>query len=58
MKMPNDEYEKYKKLVSGWSGGKDDLQRVYDEIFYKYEDAHDCLVEIDKQQSKWTMDLH
>ncbi len=58
MKMPSDEYQKYKNLVADWSYGKDDLQRVYDEIFYKYEDAHECLKEIDKQQTKWTMNLH
>ncbi len=58
MKMPNDEYEKYKRLVSDWSGDKEDLQRVYDEIFYRYEDAHEVLRDIDKCQSKWVMDLH
>ena len=58
MKMPNDEYVDAKKIVYDWPYDKEALQRFYDDIYYKYEDGHECLVEIDKQQTKWTMNLH
>ena len=58
MKMSNDEYVNYKHMVRDWQGDKEQLQRLYDEIYRKYDDAPEWLPEIDKQQSRWVMNLH
>lgn len=43
MNMPSDEYNKISREVADWSGSKDALQRLYDEIYYKYDDGHEIL---------------
>jgi hypothetical protein len=58
MKMTNDQYVSYKHRVRDWKGTKEGLQRLYDEIYYTFEDAPEWLPEIDKQQTSWVMNLH
>ncbi len=58
MNMPSDEYNKMIKVISNWSGDKDGLQRLYNDIYYKYEDGREMLRRLDVYQRKWTMDLH
>ncbi len=58
MNMPSDEYNKMIKVISNWSGDKDGLQRLYNDIYYKYEDGGEMLRRLDVYQRKWTMDLH
>ena len=58
MKMPASEYNDLIKVIRDWKGDKESLQRLYDDIYYKYEDAKDNLYYLDKYQTKWTMNLH
>lgn len=58
MRMPSRDYDDYRELISNWRGDKSGLQRVYDEIFYKYDDGREMLRRLDSYQHSWTMDLH
>lgn len=59
MKMPASEYNDFYKVVRDWSGSKEALQRLYDEVYYKYDDGAEILRRVDSMyQRKWTMDLH
>ena len=58
MKMPDREYNEVMKLIRSWSGTKEALQRLYDEIYYKYDDGREMIRRLDSYQSKWTMNLH
>ena len=58
MRMPSRYYDDYRELISNWRGDKNGLQRVYDEIFYKYDDGREMLRRLDSYQHSWTMDLH
>lgn len=58
MRMPDSEYNRVYKVVRDWSGSKEGLQKLYDEIYYEYDDGADMLYRIDKYQTKWTMNLH
>ena len=59
MKMPASEYNDFYKIVRDWSGSQDALQRLYDEVFYKYDDGAEILRRVDSMyQRRWTMNLH
>lgn len=59
MKMPASEYNDFYKIVRDWSGSKEALQRLYDEVYYKYDDGAEILRRVDSMyQRRWTMDLH
>lgn len=58
MKMPDNEYNSMMRLIKEWTGTKEQLQKMYDEIYYKYDDGAEMLRRLDKYQSKWTMNLH
>lgn len=58
MKMSTNDYYKYREIIRDWHYDKEGLQRLYDEIFYKYEDGAEMLRDLDKYNSHWTMDLH
>ncbi len=58
MKMPSNEYNSLIRLISEWSGTKEELQRIYDNIAFKYDDGPEMLYWLDKHQRKWTMYLH
>ena len=58
MNMPSSEYNELYKRVRDWSGSKEGLQRLYDDIYYKYDDGKEIIRRLDSYQSKWTMDLH
>lgn len=58
MNMPSSEYNRLIDVVRNWSGTKEGLQKLYDEIYYSYDDGRDMIRRLDSYQSKWTMDLH
>lgn len=58
MKMPDKEYNETMHMIRSWSGSKEALQRLYDDIYYKYDDGREMIRRLDQYQSKWTMDLH
>jgi len=58
MRMPDAEYNRLYKVVRDWTGSKEGLQKLYDEIYYEYDDGADMLYRIDKYQTKWTMNTH
>ena len=58
MRMPDREYNELMRLIRSWSGTKEGLQRLYDEIYYKYDDGREMIRRLDTYQSKWTMNLH
>ena len=58
MKMPDSEYNNYMKMIQNWSSSKEALQKLYDEIYYKYDDSKEMLYRLDKYQTKWTMNTH
>lgn len=58
MKMPDREYNEIMHMIRSWSGSKEALQRLYDDIYYKYDDGREMLRRLDQYQSKWTMNLH
>ena len=58
MRMPDREYNEVMRLIRSWSGSKESLQRLYDEIYYKYDDGREMIRRLDTYQSKWTMNLH
>ena len=58
MNMPSSEYNELYRRVRDWSGSKEALQRLYDEVYYKYDDGREILRRVDSYQSKWRMDLH
>ena len=58
MRMPDNVYNDLLHKIKEWRGSKEELQRLYDEIYYKYDDGADMLRRLDKYQSKWTMNLH
>ncbi len=47
MKMPASEYNTFYRVVRDWSGTKEDLQRLYDEVFRAYEDGHEILERVE-----------
>ena len=58
MKMPDREYNEIMYMIRSWSGSKEALQRLYDEIYYNYDDGREMIRRLDQYQSKWTMNLH
>lgn len=59
MKMPASKYNDFYKVVRDWSGSKEALQKLYDEVYYKYDDGAEILRRVDSMyQRRWTMDLH
>ena len=58
MNMPSREYSEVCERVRDWKGTKEQLQRLYDEIFEKYDDGREMLRRIDTYQHQWTMNLH
>ena len=59
MKMPASVYNDFYKVVRDWSGNKEALQRLYDEVYYKYDDGAEILRRVvSMYQRKWTMDIH
>ena len=58
MNMPSNEYNRLIDVVRNWSGTKEGLQKLYDEIYYSYDDGRDMIRRLDSYQSRWTMDLH
>ena len=58
MNMPSSEYNDLYRRVRDWNGTKESLQRLYDDIYYKYDDGREIIRRLDSYQSKWTMDLH
>ena len=57
--MPASEYNDFYKVVRDWSGSKEALQKLYDEVYYKYDDGAEILRRVDSMyQRRWTMDLH
>jgi len=58
MRMPDAEYNRVMRVIKDWSLSKEALQKLYDEIYYSYDDGSDMLRRLDCYQSKWTMNLH
>ena len=58
MKMPDKEYNEIMYRIRSWNGSKEALQRLYDDIYYKYDDGREMIRRLDQYQSKWTMNLH
>ena len=58
MNMPSDEYNRMIDLVRNWNGTQEGLQKIYDDIYYSYDDGRDMIRRLDSYQSKWVMDLH
>ena len=58
MNMPSSEYNELIKRIRDWNGSKEGLQRLYDDIYYKYDDGKEIIRRLDSYQSKWTMNLH
>ena len=59
-KMTQSEYNSYKALVESIArnGSKEQLQRLYDEIYLKYDDGSWCCRMLDGYQSRWSVDTH
>lgn len=47
MNMPSSEYNDFYRVVADWSGSKEALQRLYDEIARKYDDGHEILERVE-----------
>ena len=58
MKMPDSEYNSLKRLISDWKGTKEEHQMICDKVAWIYDDGPEMLRRLDKNQSKWSMDLH
>lgn len=58
MNMPSSEYNELIRRIRDWNGSKEGLQRLYDDIYYKYDDGKEIIRRLDSYQSKWTMNLH
>ncbi len=59
MNMPAREYNEFYRIVRDWNGSKEGLQKLYDEVYYKYDDGAEILRRVDSlYQRKWTMNLH
>jgi len=58
MNMPNDEYYKMREIISEWRGTQESLQKLYDEIYYKYDDGAEMLRRLDSYQRQYSMNLH
>ena len=58
MNMPSSKYNEFYKIVRDWEGSKEGLQRLYDEVYYEYDDGREMLRRVDPYQSKYRMDLH
>ena len=58
MRMPDAEYNRVMRMIKDWNLSKEALQKLYDEIYYSYDDGSDMLRRLDTYQSKWTMNLH
>ena len=59
MRMPDSEYNTImREIKDGRWNNKEALQRLYDEIYYKYDDGAEMIKRLDSYQSKWTMNLH
>lgn len=58
MRMSTREYENYRELISNWRGSKEGLQRIYDEIYYRYDDGREMIRRLDCYQRQYTMNLH
>lgn len=59
-KMSQSEYNEYRKLVEDIAhhGTKEELQRLYDEIYRNYDDGSWCCKMLDDYQTNWTMNTH
>ncbi len=58
MNMPSDKYNEFYRIVRDWNGTKEGLQKLYDEVYYSYDDGAEMIRRADAYQSKWSMDLH
>lgn len=58
MRMPDSEYNNYLHIIRDYTGSKEALQAMYDEICMKYDDGKDLLYRLDQYQSKYVMNLH
>lgn len=59
MNMPAREYNEFYRVVRNWSGSKEGLQKLYDDVYYKYDDGAEILRRVDSMyQRRWTMNLH
>jgi len=60
MNMPSSEYNEFWRIVRDWSGSREELQRLYDEIARKYDDGPELLRRVDSlHQTRFSdMNLH
>lgn len=60
MNMPGSDYNEFYRIVRDWTGSREELQRLYDEVYRKYDDGHEILVRVDSMyQRKFSgMNLH
>lgn len=58
MKMTDSEYNSFLKIISNWTGTKEELQALYDRIAATYDDASELLRRLDQNQYKWRMNTH
>ncbi len=58
--MSQSEYDNYRKQVEyiARNGSQEELQRLYDEIWRKYDDGSWCCKMLDDYQTNWTMNTH
>ena len=58
MDLPGSEYNRLMRSISQWTGTKEELQALYDQIARSYDDGAEMLRRLDAYQSKWRMNLH
>ena len=58
MKMPDSEYNDFYRIVRDWSGDKESLQRLYDEIYYKYDDGAEILKRVESMWQRRFTDMN
>ncbi len=58
--MSQSEYNNYREEVEriARKGTREELQRLYDEIYRKYDDGAWCCKMLDDYQTNWTMNTH
>ena len=56
--MPDSEYNDFYRIVRDWSGDKESLQRLYDEIYYKYDDGAEILKRVESMWQRRFTDMN
>lgn len=52
MKMPNDVYYTVREQVSNWKGTQEALQKLYDDIYCKYDDGREILERLESMYQR------